>query len=89
MKNGNRSRNKTTANEDATEDARWKYGVPPAWNANFACRAILNSTFELRTWRRLAPTRVAGFALINGSLPSNQSGGGEIIHSLFLEHPKR
>ena len=52
------------------EDARWKYGIPPASNANFAW--VQHFIYHL------APTGVAGFVLANGSLSSNQSGEGDI-----------
>jgi type I restriction enzyme M protein len=56
------------------EDKRWRYGVPPAGNANFAwVQHIVN---------HLAPAGVAGFVLANGSMSSNQSGEGEIRRSL-------
>jgi len=52
------------------QDVRWKYGVPPAGNANFAwVEHILH---------HLAPNGIAGFVLSNGSLSSNQSGEGDI-----------
>jgi type I restriction enzyme M protein len=52
------------------EDKRWKYGVPPPGNANFAwVQHMIN---------HLAPTGLAGFVLANGSMSSNQSGEGEI-----------
>jgi type I restriction enzyme M protein len=52
------------------EDARWKYGVPPVGNANFAW--VQHIIFHL------APSGIAGFVLANGSMSSNQSGEGEI-----------
>jgi type I restriction enzyme M protein len=52
------------------EDKRWKYGTPPAGNANFAWVQHFIS--------HLAPTGIAGFVLANGSMSSNQSGEGEI-----------
>lgn len=52
------------------EDVRWKYGVPPAGNANFA--------WVQHFIHHLSPTGVAGFLLANGSLSSNTSGEGEI-----------
>jgi type I restriction enzyme M protein len=52
------------------EDMRWKYGVPPAGNANFAWVQHFIS--------HLAPNGIAGFVLANGSMSSNQSGEGEI-----------
>jgi type I restriction enzyme M protein len=52
------------------EDKRWKYGVPPPRNANFA--------WVQHMIHHLAPTGIAGFVLANGSMSSNQSGEGEI-----------
>jgi type I restriction enzyme M protein len=52
------------------EDARWKFGVPPAGNANFA--------WVQHFIHHLAPTGVAAFVLANGSMSSNSSGEGEI-----------
>src|SRR6202165_5917505 len=57
------------------EDARWKYGVPPTGNANFA--------WVQHFIHHLAPTGIAGFVLANGSMSSNQSGEGEIRKSLI------
>jgi len=51
-------------------DKRWKYGVPPPSNANFA--------WVQHIIYHLAPTGVAGFVLANGSMSSNQSGEGDI-----------
>ncbi|HIH32543.1 TPA: SAM-dependent DNA methyltransferase [Candidatus Woesearchaeota archaeon] len=51
-------------------DARWKYGLPPAGNANFA--------WVQHFIHHLSPTGVAGFVLANGSMSSNTSGEGEI-----------
>lgn len=52
------------------EDVRWKFGVPPASNANFAwLQHIIH---------HLAPNGTAGVVLANGSMSSNQSGEGEI-----------
>jgi type I restriction enzyme M protein len=52
------------------EDIRWKFGVPPAGNANYA--------WVQHFIHHLAPTGMAGFVLANGSMSSNQSGEGEI-----------
>ncbi len=52
------------------DDARWKYGVPPASNANFA--------WVEHIIHHLAPNGFAGFVLANGSMSSNQAGEGEI-----------
>jgi type I restriction enzyme M protein len=56
--------------ERLREDVRWKYGVPPIGNANFA--------WVQHFVHHLAPTGIAGFVLANGSMSSNQSGEGEI-----------
>lgn len=60
--------------ERLREDVRWKYGVPPAGNANFA--------WVQHIVHHLAPSGVAGFVLANGSMSSNQSGEGEIRKAL-------
>lgn len=52
------------------EDIRWKYGVPPVKNANFA--------WVQHFIHHLAPQGVAGFVLANGSMSSNTSNEGEI-----------
>ncbi|WP_083458603.1 HsdM family class I SAM-dependent methyltransferase [Sandaracinus amylolyticus] len=56
------------------EDPRWKYGIPPARNANFA--------WVQHFVHHLAPSGQAGFVLANGSMSSNQSGEGEIRKSI-------
>lgn len=56
--------------EHLREDKRWKFGVPPVRNANFA--------WVQHIIHHLSPTGYAGFVLANGSLSSNQSGEGEI-----------
>jgi len=57
------------------DDVRWKYGVPPKGNANFAW--VQHFVFHL------SPKGRAGFVLANGSMSSNQSGEGEIRKSLI------
>jgi len=52
------------------DDVRWKYGVPPVGNANFA--------WIQHFIHHLAPHAVAGFVMANGSLSTQQSGEGEI-----------
>ena len=61
--------------ERLTEDKRWRYGVPPRGNANFA--------WVQHMVHHLAPGGVAGFVLANGSMSSNQSGEGEIRKNLI------
>ena len=57
------------------DDARWKYGVPPVGNANFA--------WVQHIIYHLAPAGVAGFVLANGSMSSNQSGEGDIRRKII------
>jgi type I restriction enzyme M protein len=52
------------------DDKRWKFGAPPAGNANYA--------WVQHFIHHLAPTGLAGFVLANGSMSSNQSGEGDI-----------
>lgn len=61
--------------ERLREDARWKFGTPPAGNANFA--------WVQHFIHHLSPTGVAGFVLANGSMSSNQSGEGEIRKAII------
>nr|WP_176024256.1 class I SAM-dependent DNA methyltransferase [Brucella pseudintermedia] len=56
--------------ERRRSDVRWKFGVPPVSNANFA--------WVQHMVHHLAPHGLGGFILANGSLSSNQSGEGEI-----------
>lgn len=56
-------------------DARWKYGVPPAGNANFAW--LQHMIYHL------APDGYAGVVLANGSLSSQQSGEGDIRRAMI------
>ena len=52
------------------DDARWKYGIPPAGNANYAW--IQHFIYHM------SPTRgMAGFVLAKGSLTSKTNGEGE------------
>ena len=57
------------------EDARWKFGVPPVGNANFA--------WVQHFIHHLAPNGIAGFVLANGSMSSNQSGEGDIRKAII------
>jgi type I restriction enzyme M protein len=57
------------------EDKRWKFGAPPASNANFA--------WVQHFIHHLAPNGVAGYVLANGSMSSNQSGEGEIRKNII------
>ena len=57
------------------DDARWKFGIPPAGNANYAWIQHFIS--------HLAPNGIAGFVMANGSLSSNQSGEGDIRKNII------
>jgi type I restriction enzyme M protein len=61
--------------EKMKEDVRWKYGTPPAGNANFA--------WVQHFIHHLAPAGIAGFVLANGSMSSNQSNEGEIRKNII------
>ncbi len=52
------------------EDPRWRYGVPPATNANYAWIQHILS--------KLAPGGRAGVVMANGSMSSNSIGEGDI-----------
>lgn len=56
--------------ESLRQDIRWKFGVPPIGNANFAW--VQHFIYHL------GPTGIAGFVLANSSMSSNTSGEGEI-----------
>ena len=58
-----------------TEDVRWKYGVPPEGNANYAWLEHIIY--------HLAPNGVAGVVLANGALSSNTSNEGVIRKNLI------
>ena len=52
------------------DDVRWKYGLPPTGNANFA--------WVQHFIHHLSHGGIAGFVLANGSMSSNTSGEGDI-----------
>ena len=52
------------------DDVRWKYGTPPANNANYAWIEHIIS--------KLSPTGVAGFVLANGSMSTSTNAEAEI-----------
>jgi type I restriction enzyme M protein len=63
--------------EKYENDPRWKYGRPPAGNANYAwLQHIL--------WK-LKPGGQAGVILANGSMSSNQSGEGQIREAMVRD----
>jgi type I restriction enzyme M protein len=57
------------------DDPRWRYGVPPKGNANFA--------WVQHFIHHLSPTGTAGFVLANGSMSSNTSNEGEIRKNII------
>jgi type I restriction enzyme M protein len=57
------------------EDVRWRYGAPPASNANFA--------WVQHIVHHLAPAGVAGVVLANGSMSSTQNGEDAIRRALI------
>jgi len=56
-------------------DGRWKYGVPPVSNANYAC--IQHFLYHL------SPKGTAGFVMAKGSLSSKTSGEGKIRKNII------
>lgn len=56
------------------DDERWRYGTPPAGNANFA--------WIQHMLHHLAATGIMATVLANGSLSSQQSGEGDIRRTL-------
>lgn len=56
--------------ESLQEDKRWKYGLPPAGNANYA--------WIQHMIHHLAPNGKIGLVLANGALSTQTSGEGEI-----------
>jgi type I restriction enzyme M protein len=57
------------------KDGRWRYGLPPVGNANYAW--IQHFLYHL------SPSGTAGFVLAKGSLTSKSSGEGEIRKALI------
>jgi len=61
--------------ERLREDVRWKFGVPPVNNANYAwIQHFIHHT---------APNGIAGFVMANGSMSSNTSNEGEIRKAII------
>lgn len=58
-----------------TDDIRWKFGIPPEGNANFA--------WLQHIVHHLSPNGVAGVVLANGALSSNTSNEGVIRTNLI------
>ncbi len=57
------------------DDVRWKYGMPPAGNANFA--------WIQHMIHHLAPDGKIGLVLANGALSTQSSGEGEIRKNII------
>lgn len=57
------------------DDVRWKYGIPPSGNANFA--------WLQHMIHHLAPNGKIGMVLANGSLSSQSGGEGEIRKNII------
>lgn len=58
-----------------SDDARWKYGIPPANNANYAWIEHIIS--------KLSPSGVAGFVLANGSMSTSTKAEAEIRKNIL------
>lgn len=61
--------------EQLRDDQRWKYGVPPTGNANYA--------WLQHFIHKLSPNGTAGIVLANGSMNSNTGNEGEIRKNLI------
>ncbi len=61
--------------EKLKDDVRWKYGMPPAGNANFA--------WIQHMIHHLAPNGKIGLVLANGALSTQSSGEGEIRKNII------
>jgi len=57
------------------DDVRWKYGIPPAGNANYA--------WIQHMIHHLAPNGKIGLVLANGALSTQSSGEGEIRKNII------
>lgn len=56
------------------EDQRWRFGTPPAGNANFAWMSHIH--------HHLSANGIGGVVMANGSMSSMQSGEGEIRRAM-------
>ncbi|MHB1549575.1 MAG: type I restriction-modification system subunit M [Vulcanimicrobiaceae bacterium] len=68
----------TWGGENLKDDKRWKYGVPPETNANFAWIQHFIS--------HLSASGVAAFVMANGSMSSNQNSEGDIRRRLIEDN---
>ena len=60
-----------------TDDSRWKYGVPPSGNANYAWISHMIS--------KLSPKGIAGFVMANGSMSTSSKAEVEIRKNIIEE----
>ena len=61
--------------ENLKDDVRWKYGIPPSGNANYA--------WIQHMIHHLAPNGKIGLVLANGALSSQSGGEGEIRKNII------
>jgi len=61
--------------ERLKDDVRWKYGVPPANNANYA--------WIQHFIHHLSPNGITGFVMANGSMSTNTTSEGEIRKNII------
>lgn len=61
--------------EQLRDDKRWKYGIPPTGNANYA--------WLQHFIHKLSPNGTAGIVLANGSMNSNTGSEGEIRKAMI------
>lgn len=66
---------KVWGHDQLIDDPRWKYGIPPESNANFAWMEHMI--------HHLAPNGKMGLVLANGSLSSQSGGEGEIRKNII------
>lgn len=59
------------------DDVRWKYGIPPAGNANYAWISHMIS--------KLSPRGIAGFVMANGSMSTSVKQEAEIRKNIIEE----
>ena len=59
------------------DDVRWKYGIPPAGNANYAWISHMIS--------KLSPKGIAGFVMANGSMSTSTRQEAEIRKNIVEE----
>ena len=61
--------------ENLRQDVRWKFGMPPVNNANYA--------WIQHFLHHLSPVGVAGFVMANGSMSTQTSNEGEIRKAII------